>query len=193
MLCLNYPDDAIKALKLHPMRGGYDGTGVQEITNEAGVNKAMLYYYFKSKEELYDSLLDEGIDKLAKAVAASEGEGFSLEERLRRFLDSYLSAAISHPDLAILICSELVGMRGLKRRRVVDKVSDTIKQLTALLTTAREKKEVREEDPSFAAYALFGIVTIFISRHLLKQQELEPKLLIDRIVDLYLHGLGVRS
>ena len=37
---------------------GYEGTRVYEIADAAGVNKALIYYYFHNKEDILDSLID---------------------------------------------------------------------------------------------------------------------------------------
>ncbi|MCS7309679.1 MAG: TetR/AcrR family transcriptional regulator, partial [Armatimonadetes bacterium] len=47
---------------------GFDATSIGEIALRAHVNRALLYYYFEHKEDLYHALLREGIDKLYAAV-----------------------------------------------------------------------------------------------------------------------------
>ena len=41
---------------------GYDGARMQEIAEKAGVNKAMIYYYFNSKELLFEKIITETLD-----------------------------------------------------------------------------------------------------------------------------------
>ena len=43
---------------------GYDGTGVQDIATAAGVNKALIYYHFKNKRDLIQSLFQETLDEM---------------------------------------------------------------------------------------------------------------------------------
>lgn len=45
---------------------GYDGARVDEIASRAGVNKAMLYYYFNSKEKLFEAIVDNYIEEANK-------------------------------------------------------------------------------------------------------------------------------
>ncbi|MGB0840560.1 MAG: TetR/AcrR family transcriptional regulator, partial [Chitinophagales bacterium] len=43
----------LKAAKKHFVQNGYEGTRMQGIADEAGINKAMLHYYFRSKDKLF--------------------------------------------------------------------------------------------------------------------------------------------
>lgn len=189
------PNDSLKvreellavAARLFASRG-FDGTVVQDITDAASVNKAMLYYYFKSKEELYDFLLREAIDRVEDALTVAEKSSLSLEERLRLFLCRYLAATLEAPDLVVLICRELVVVRDGMRAQVLDYFSSTIQRLGTLIVENEE--EVRPVDPTIAAFSLFGIVNIFVTRYLLTHRTMEITPLVDGIVDLFMHGVA---
>jgi AcrR family transcriptional regulator len=43
---------------------GFDGTGIQDIAKSAGVNKALIYYHFKNKQDIVDSLFQETLDEM---------------------------------------------------------------------------------------------------------------------------------
>ena len=43
---------------------GYDGTGIQDIATEAGINKALIYYHFKNKKDIIDSLFSATLDAM---------------------------------------------------------------------------------------------------------------------------------
>ena len=43
---------------------GYDGTGIQDIATAAGVNKALIYYHFKNKKDIVDSLFQQTLDEM---------------------------------------------------------------------------------------------------------------------------------
>ncbi|MFW6157387.1 MAG: TetR/AcrR family transcriptional regulator, partial [Balneolaceae bacterium] len=42
-------------------RNGYAGARMQEIADEAGINKSMLHYYYRSKEKLFQAIFREGV------------------------------------------------------------------------------------------------------------------------------------
>src|SRR5262249_36808657 len=69
---------------------GYAATSVQEITEAAEVNKALLYYYFEDKHDLYVSLIDHGIAEFRRVLnEALAGEG-DYAGRLRRVVRGHV-------------------------------------------------------------------------------------------------------
>ena len=50
------------------MRAGYDGSRMQEIADEAGINKAMLHYCFKNKQLLFEAVFMNAFSQLAPQV-----------------------------------------------------------------------------------------------------------------------------
>lgn len=71
-------------------RKGFEGTRMQEIADEAGINKALLHYYFRSKENLFEAVFRDafsGIIAKAKEIFFSDKP---LEEKIQTFLINYL-------------------------------------------------------------------------------------------------------
>ncbi|MBL7137299.1 MAG: TetR/AcrR family transcriptional regulator [Bacteroidales bacterium] len=71
-------------------RKGFEGARMQEIADEAGINKALLHYYFRSKERLFESVFRDAFSQLmgrAKEIFFSEKP---LKEKIQTFLTHYL-------------------------------------------------------------------------------------------------------
>lgn len=47
---------------------GYDGTSIEDITSTVGVAKGTLYYHFSSKEEIFNFLIEEGMNLLKNSI-----------------------------------------------------------------------------------------------------------------------------
>ncbi|GAP12879.1 transcriptional regulator, TetR family [Longilinea arvoryzae] len=84
------------ALELFAARG-YDGVGVQEIAEAAGVTKPTLYHYFGSKAGLLTALLDEQHEPLNRAVAGAAGYHGDLPGALEALARAYFDFARAHP------------------------------------------------------------------------------------------------
>lgn len=74
---------------------GKDGVTMQDIADTAGINKAMLHYYFRSKDGLYKKVFNHIIRKMQADIFSymmfkEEGETPSFKEILKRFIDRYL-------------------------------------------------------------------------------------------------------
>lgn len=172
-------------------RQGYSATGVQEITDAAGVNKAMLYYYFVSKENLYDLLITEGIRAVEAAVDAAEDTTLPLRARLEGFIAHYLAIVVEQPGIARILFREVMGGGERARATVVNHFSDILRRLAVTLTAAEDAGQLRHADPALLANSLFGMATIFIAGHFVAGRPLNPQPLTAHIIDLFLHGAGI--
>ena len=72
---------------------GFDGARVDEIARKAKVNKALIYYYFKNKEEIRRSLFDGFIHDVMELVDKSLDDFLDIQskEKFRRVFDEYLA------------------------------------------------------------------------------------------------------
>jgi AcrR family transcriptional regulator len=170
---------------------GYNATGVQQITDVAGINKAMLYYYFGSKDALYDYLISIGIAMFERAAAAAEEAEGPVEDRIRRFLTVYFSVVTEHPELASIIYREIVGAGERARQTVADHFSQSVQRLAAVLATAVSRKELPAGmDTLMSAYSLFGLSNMFITRFLVNRTPLDIQSHVEYIVGFFFHGVG---
>ncbi|HET9368752.1 MAG TPA: TetR/AcrR family transcriptional regulator [Vicinamibacterales bacterium] len=86
---------------------GFDGAKVDRIAATARVNKAMLYYHFRSKAGLYHEILRELFDSLAVAVETARAGGGEPEEQLRRYIRAIAARAAERPDFPGIWLREL--------------------------------------------------------------------------------------
>lgn len=90
------------------IKKGLDGARMQEIADEAGINKALLHYYFRSKEKLFEMIFQEELGKFfPKMVSLMSSPELGLEEKIRTFVDNYTSVFIKNPFLPSFILREL--------------------------------------------------------------------------------------
>ena len=80
---------------------------MQEIAAEAGVNQALLHYYFRSKERLAEAVFREAAGRLVPAVLRLLGSEASLEHKIEQFVHLYIDTVRQHPFLPGYILAEL--------------------------------------------------------------------------------------
>jgi TetR/AcrR family transcriptional regulator len=97
----------LKTARTHFVRNGFAGTRMQEIANEAEINKALLHYYFRSKAKLYEKVIDASLNALIPPLANAMDQPGPFAERLERIVDIYISTLLEHPDIPVFILSEL--------------------------------------------------------------------------------------
>lgn len=88
-------------------RKGMDGARMQEIADEAGINKAMLHYYYKSKQVLFGAVFTKAFSLLAPQLNAILNDDSSIEVKVRNFANNYISFISKHPYLPSFIIMEL--------------------------------------------------------------------------------------
>jgi len=89
------------------IRRGTAGARTQEIAREAGVNSALLHYYFRTKERLAEAVFRRAAMQLMPAVIGVLGSDLALEEKVRQVIDIELRQLVATPYLPGYILSEL--------------------------------------------------------------------------------------
>ncbi len=88
---------------------GFDGARTTSIAKAAGVTHTMLHYYFRSKESLFERIVDEKIGELARSVVeVFSVDGKSFEERLRNGISCHFDFLVENADLPRFLINELV-------------------------------------------------------------------------------------
>jgi TetR/AcrR family transcriptional regulator len=92
--------------------GGLAGARVAAIAEAAGANKAMLYYYFDSKEALYFAVLERVMEQIGSVVAqVGVDPTLPAAEAIRRLVTGYQGVLTAHPDFVRLVLRGLLDHR----------------------------------------------------------------------------------
>lgn len=89
------------------IKKGFAGARMQDIADEAGINKALLHYYYRSKEKLFEVIFDEVFGAIVPAVNAIIAGVGSVEEKLDAFVDQYITVIEANPYVPLFIIHEL--------------------------------------------------------------------------------------
>ncbi len=97
----------LKAAKRVFQKKGMTGARMQEIADEAGINKAMLHYYYRSKEKLFEAVFKNAFSLLAPQLNKVINAESSLFDKINDFTTSYISFVIKHPYIPNFVIQEL--------------------------------------------------------------------------------------
>ncbi len=86
---------------------GMDGAKMQEIADRAGINKALLHYYFRSKEKLYETVARAVFGKAVPVIRQLMEGSQPLEEKIRYFIDFYVDLISRNTFIPLFIISEI--------------------------------------------------------------------------------------
>lgn len=108
---------------------GFDGARTTSIASAAGVTHAMLHYYFRTKEQLFERILDEKLRLMGESVLAAFGQpNLPLQERLQDAIGSHFDFIARNPDLPRFIVNEVFSRpeRYETMRARIREIADTL-------------------------------------------------------------------
>jgi TetR/AcrR family transcriptional regulator len=134
-LDLSTEQKILEASKRVFVRKGFDGARMQEIADEAGINKALLHYYFRNKQKLFDAVFDEAIRTLIPQVSGILQSDLSIPDKIRAFVEKYTEFLLLNPFLPLFILTEVQRNPSAITDRLYrsdNRLSGFIKQLQGL-------------------------------------------------------------
>src|SRR4051812_43862497 len=129
---------------------GFDATSTADIATEGGFSKALIYHYFRSKEEILQDLLDAHMERLLEAAEGALQEADEPRAKLRAFVRAHMRIYATARAKHILLLNELDALprRGRtaivsKQRRLINLAADLFAELApALRSSARLRMPV---------------------------------------------------
>lgn len=88
-------------------RKGLAGARMQEIADDAGINKAMLHYYYRSKEKLFSAVFQEAAERIFPQVSKILGSELPLFEKIKMLIENYIEMLKQNMYLPIFILHEI--------------------------------------------------------------------------------------
>jgi TetR/AcrR family transcriptional regulator len=177
---------------------GFDGTTAEMIAERAGVNKALIHYHFRSKEGLYEEILESIMAPLREPMDDLRSLNLPPDEQLRRFIDLFARLHLSHPALSSMILRELLSGGEEISQRFLPHFKFVLIHVTDLLDRGIRQNVFRPVHPFSTHLSLISTLVYYFAtaraRSHLAQQGLPPNPpstedYIRHIQELFLRGL----
>jgi AcrR family transcriptional regulator len=143
---------------------GYEKTSMKDIAEEAGVNKALLFYYFSSKENLYRHIIVDMHEKFYRRIESVNEELLQIEDIAERFgmlVKLYIEQFSQTRNIVHIIAHEIVRPDS----ELIDSIKEVIykvrQPMVDILSEGMNLGVFRVDDPYFTADAVLGILQIF--------------------------------
>lgn len=165
-------------------RKGYAATRTRDISEEAGINLALLNYYFRSKEKLFELVMIETLQDFFRNIARTlNDETTSVDEKVERFVVNYTALLKEQPDLPLFILHEIRQhpqklAAKMQARQVFD--SFFFKQLAREM----EKKNMAPVHPvhfliNMISMCVFPFIAAPLLKHLARMDSRHFEMLVD--------------
>ena len=104
----NTEQKIIEAAEQEFLIKGFDGARTTSIAAKAGVTHAMFHYYFRTKEKIFEKIISQKLELLTRLIMDSISiENLSLEEKLKRIIDSHIDFVSKNPELPGFLVREI--------------------------------------------------------------------------------------
>ncbi len=142
---------------------GYASASMDELGERCGLNKAMVFYYFKNKKGLYESVMREILVEIQQAIMEENKKHQTPEEELEGFIRTYAKYACAHPYLPSLLLKELSDSGAM----LPDMLFSSMRQLFALfsdiLKRGEEKGCFHDAIPMILYFMILGTLNLMIT------------------------------
>jgi TetR/AcrR family transcriptional regulator len=91
---------------------GLDGTRMQEIADEAGINKSLLHYYFRSKDKLFEVIFIDIVLSFAPRIVEILNSPISLFDKIELFVTTYIELLLQNPYIPGFLVNEVAKNPG---------------------------------------------------------------------------------
>ena len=133
----------LSAAKCVFQRKGMDGARMQEIADEAGINKALLHYYYRSKQLLFEAVFKAAFLSLIPQLSKILDNDLPLEEKIRTFAANYIQFVAEHPYLPNFIIQEINKNPQFIRKILDNKDFPSIEKFKAQVKMEIEKGTIK--------------------------------------------------
>ncbi len=141
---------------------GFDGVSVDLIANEAKINKAMIYYYFKNKAKLYEVVINTVLDEIYEQIVLKTKDAVKPKDELKIFIETFVKFAWNNPYLSSLMLAEL----GNGAKNLPDNVFVGLRKIFSLLSDILKRGEESGcfygVEPIIIHFMITGTINLFI-------------------------------
>lgn len=176
-------------------RDGYHTSRVGDIAEEAGIAHGLLYHYFRSKEEVLETVFRENWAELLGAFRRIESSGEPADEKLRGIAKILLRSWRNDPDLVGVMVREVARSAHLQGR--VDEIGEAFGAIQRVIEEGQAAGILRSEvDARLASWIFYGALEEILTGWVLGQLpdgDEEVARAERTIVDVVCGGLGARG
>ena len=140
-------------------RRGFNGCRVSDIADEAGVAYGLVYHYFRSKDEVLDTLFLERWNVMREVIRALEETDLTPRDKLATITSFIVDSYRHDPELMKVIIVEVTRAANTFGRTHLAKIREAYSQIAGIVARAQAAGVFREQiSPEFAALAFYGLI-----------------------------------
>jgi len=142
---------------------GYASTSMDELAGMCGLNKAMVFYYFKNKKGLYEAVMREVLEEIQRTIIEENKIHKTPEEELEGFIRTYAKFACSHPYLPALLLKELSDSGAVVPELLFSSMRQLFALFSDILKRGEEKGCFHDATPMILYFMVLGTLNLMVT------------------------------
>ncbi|WP_295418176.1 TetR/AcrR family transcriptional regulator [Sulfurovum sp.] len=142
---------------------GYASASMDELAERCGLNKAMVFYYFKNKKGLYEAVMREILTQIQQTIVEENKKHSTPTKELEGFIRTYAKFACEHPYLPSLLLKELSDSGAV----VPEMLFASMRKLYALFTDILKRGEAKgcfhNAVPMILYFMVLGTINLMVT------------------------------
>lgn len=164
---------------------GMSGARMQEIADEAKINKSLLHYYYRSKQKLFEAVFKSAFNKLAPQINTILSSDDDICEKITDFAYNYTTFMVKHPYLPNFILQALNRNPEFANELISSKSIPGIKKFKNQIDEAAEKGKIKNISAeqlfiNILALNIFPFVGAPLLKGFLETSDKEYKVLLEK-------------
>ena len=161
----------LESAKILFSQKGYYATSVEDIVASAGLSKGAFYFYFKSKEELFKSLVEEMHLNIVKRLESFLERDLPLEDALIEHAKVFLEDIYQNRHIAQIFLFQLVGTNEEFRELYYTKIAHLRELLTKMVDRAIQRGEITYKNAENIVNLYAGFLRMLVLEYVFKERE----------------------
>jgi AcrR family transcriptional regulator len=177
----------LESAKILFSQRGYYATSVEDIVASAGLSKGAFYFYFKSKEELFKSLVEEMHLNIVKRLESFLERELPLEDALIEHAKVFLEDIYQNRHIAQIFLFQLVGTNEEFRELYYTKIAHLRELLTKMVDRAIQRGEITYKNAENIVNLYAGFLRMLVLEYVFREREPD----LERVKSLAQEGVKV--
>jgi TetR/AcrR family transcriptional regulator len=142
---------------------GFAGANVDRIARAARVNKAMVYYHFKSKAALYREILQDMFDAVGQRVRAVAAADIPPERKIRQFIEAIAAEAEARPHFPPIWLREIAEGTAHVDQKTLQYARGVLATLTGMMQEGQQAGRFVQANPLLVHAGIVGPLIFFLA------------------------------
>jgi len=183
-----------QAEKIFAAKGFHNAT-MAEIASASGFATGTLYQFFEGKENLYNVMVSEKLDRMYLKIRESVNGQDKVIDKIEKLVEAHFHFVENNVDFCdLLIRGEgltLADKGTILRDKVIADYFNHISFVESIMRFGMETKTLKSWDPRMMAYTLLGIIRSFFYYWMLTNQDTPLSDKVRCVSDIFLKGVGL--